>query len=102
MILVEGQVRLAPGEIDRLREAMRAQIEATRAEPGCELYAFSIDVLDPQTLRISERWASQEALDAHMKAPHMAAFGQALGTAKIESIKVDSYQGSFVRTLMGG
>lgn len=102
MILVEGTVRLAAGEIERLGDAMRAQIEATRAEPGCELYAFAADVLDPQTLRISERWTSQEALDAHMKAPHMAAFNEALGTAKIESIKVDSYQGSFIRTLLGG
>ena len=102
MILVEGSVRLAPGEIERLYDAMQAQIEATRAEPGCELYAFSVDVLDPQVLRISERWASQEALDAHMKAPHMAEFGKVLGTARIEAMRVDSYQGSFIRTLLGG
>jgi quinol monooxygenase YgiN len=102
MILVEGQVRLAAGEIDRLADAMRAQIEATRAEEGCELYAFAVDVLDPQTLRISERWTDQAALDAHMKAPHMAAFNQALGTARIESVKVDAYQGNFIRTVLGG
>lgn len=102
MILVEGSVRLAAGEIERLYDDMVRQVEATRAEPGCELYAFAIDVLDPQVLRISERWASQDALDAHMKAPHMAEFGRVLGTAKIEAIKVDSYQGSFIRTLLGG
>lgn len=102
MILVEGSVRLAPGEIERLYDDMVRQVEATRAEAGCELYAFAIDVLDPQVLRISERWASQDALDAHMKAPHMAEFGRVLGTAKIEAIKVDSYQGSFIRTLLGG
>ena len=102
MILVEGSVRLAPGEIERLYDDMVRQVEATRAEEGCELYAFAIDVLDPQVLRISERWVSQDALDAHMKAPHMAEFGRVLGTAKIEAIKVDSYQGSFIRTLLGG
>ena len=75
MIIIEGHVRLADaGDIDRLRTAAEAQIAATRAEAGCIGYAYAVDLLDPCVMRVAERWESWEALEAHFKAPHMAAW----------------------------
>ena len=102
MIIVEGHARLGAGDIERLKDAMRTQIETTRAEPGCLHYSYAADVLDPNILRISELWTDQAAIDAHFKSAHMAAFNRALGTATIESLKVDAYTAEHSRTLLGG
>lgn len=102
MIIVMGHAKLGAGEIDRLSEAMAAQLIATRAEDGCEHYSFSRDLLDPDLLVISERWRDQAALDGHFQSPHMAAFNTVLGTSKVESISVKAYENGDVRTLIGG
>jgi quinol monooxygenase YgiN len=101
MIVVMGTIKLAEGDIDRLHSAMAAQMAATHAEDGCEQYVFSRDVTDPNALIISERWRDQEALNAHGKAPHMAIFNKAIGSATIKSISVKAYDVAGVRTLLG-
>ncbi len=101
MVIVMGTARLGPGEIDRLGDAMRAQLEATRAEDGCEHYSFARDVLDPDLLHIAERWRDNAAIAAHFAQPHMAVFNAALATAKVESLSVKAYDENGVRTLMG-
>ena len=65
MIMVMGHIKLASDKIDRLTDAMAAQLSATRAEDGCDRYGFARDVLDPGLIIISERWRDQRALDAH-------------------------------------
>lgn len=103
MICVMGHARMAPGELDRLGKAMRAQIEATRAEDGCDHYGFSRDVLDPDTMIVSERWRDWAAIEAHSRSPHMAAFNAALATAKVLEAKVTAYaDDGEVRVLIGG
>ena len=57
MIVVEGWVRLQPGEAERLREAAVEMMKTTRAnEPGCLEYAFAVDLAEPDLLRVIERW----------------------------------------------
>jgi quinol monooxygenase YgiN len=101
MIIVMGHAKMAAGDLDRLAGAMAAMVAATNAEEGCELYCFSRDVTDPDTLIISERWRDQAAIDAHFKAPHMATFNAALASAKVQSLSVKAYENGDVRTLMG-
>ncbi|HVV94646.1 MAG TPA: putative quinol monooxygenase [Hyphomicrobiales bacterium] len=82
MILIAGTVRLPAENLAKARAAMRAMIEATRAEAGCVEYAFSEDVLEPGLIHVNERWKSREDLGAHMKSAHMAKWrdeGAALG-----------------------
>lgn len=102
MIIVMGTATFGPGEIDRLMPQIEAQLTATRAEDGCELYAYSRDLLDPDTLLISERWRNQAALTAHSQLPPMAAFSAALGTAKMEGLIVKAWDAHGERVLMGG
>ncbi len=101
MIIVMGSIRLGDGEIDRLAPDMAAQMVATQAEDGCELYVFSRDVTDPNSLLISEQWRDANALAAHGKSPHMAVFNAVIGRAKIENIIVKSYEASNAKTLIG-
>lgn len=72
MIVIEGTVRIPPENLERARPVMEQMIRASRAEPGCIDYAYSVDVLDPGLIRITERWTSREALQAHFAAAHMA------------------------------
>ena len=47
---------------------------ASRAEEGCLDYTFSIELSDPAVIRITDKWATVEALKAHFNTPHMAEF----------------------------
>lgn len=94
MIIVMGSIRMGDGEIARLHADMVTQMAATQAEDGCELYVYSCDVADPNLLRIAERWRDRDALAAHMKAPHVAAFGKILRAAKVESVDFQSFEAS--------
>ena len=101
MIIVNGTVRFGAGEIDRLKGAMARNIEATRAEEGCEHYAYAVDVSDPNLLHVAERWRDDEAIDAHMASPHMGEFMALIGASKVESISIKAYEGRFLRNVLG-
>lgn len=100
MILVQGWVRLAPGEIDRLKPDVVAMARATREEEGCLDYAFAVDLAEPDLLRLTERWTDQTALDLHLASPHMGAFNKAIAGAKILAGNIKAHTGDETRTLM--
>jgi quinol monooxygenase YgiN len=102
MIIVNGTVRFGAGEIDRLSGAMRANVEATRAEEGCEHYAYAIDIADPNLLHVAERWSDDAAIEAHMASPHMGAFMAEIGASKVEAISIKAYDSRFLRNVLGG
>ena len=102
MIIVTGQARFADGEIPRIRDALERNVAATRAEAGCGHYAYAVDISDPNLLHIAEEWSDEEAIAAHMAAPHMAELMGALGNAKLETISVNAYEAHFLKTLLGG
>jgi quinol monooxygenase YgiN len=101
MIIVVGEVRFGAGEIERLKSGFAKAIAETRAEDGCEHYAYSVDLADPDLLHVSERWRDEPALDAHMQAPHMAELGALLHAARIEAISIKAYEARYVKTLLG-
>jgi quinol monooxygenase YgiN len=79
MILVSGTVQINP---DRRADAIKAALalaSASRKEPGCHAYEFSVTLEDENIIRLFEAWESREALTAHFGMPHMAAFNKAIG-----------------------
>jgi len=72
MLLVVGTIRLPVENLLRAREAMRAMIEASRAEPGCLDYGYAEDVLDPGLVHVKELWTDQMVLDQHFVSSHIA------------------------------
>ena len=93
-ILVMGHIKTGPGEAARMTDLLTAHMTATAAEAGCELYNFAFDAADPDTIRISERWESTEALAAHGTADHQKAFGRALRDFTIQDISVKAWDGT--------
>ncbi|PZN94529.1 MAG: antibiotic biosynthesis monooxygenase [Alphaproteobacteria bacterium] len=74
MLLIVGTIRLPPPRLADARPAMRAMIEASRAEPGCLHYSYAEDVLDPGLMHINELWDSRAHLQAHFRSDHIAAW----------------------------
>lgn len=75
-VVVVGQFRFPPEQMEAARPIMRKVMEATRAEAGCIEYNYGEDVLDPGLIRVSEVWESRAHLDAHMQTAHMATWQQ--------------------------
>jgi len=92
MIIVEGSARIPEGAWDEAIAAMETMIQASRAEVGCIEYAYSRDLLDPNLLRIIERWTDKAALVSHFAEPHMAAFREALGKVGPQDLEVRMYE----------
>jgi quinol monooxygenase YgiN len=99
MIIVTGEARFGAGEIARLRDALAANVASSRAEEGCERYAYGIDLADPDVLLISEAWRDQAALDAHGK--RIAELMAPLADADIKSISVKAYEAHFLQKVLG-
>ena len=99
MILVTGAVRFGRGELERLRQALTCNVEASRKEAGCEAYSYAVDLNEPDLLRIAEMWRDETALDAHMKRlPELMA---PLQGARIEGMSVTAYEAKFLRNVVG-
>jgi quinol monooxygenase YgiN len=99
MIIVTGEVRFGDGELERLKGALARNVETSRQEEGCELYAYSVDLADPNLLRIGEMWSDQAALDSHnKKIPELMA---PLAGARIERIAIKAWSAEFLQNVMG-
>ncbi|GIL36592.1 antibiotic biosynthesis monooxygenase [Phycicoccus sp. MAQZ13P-2] len=76
---VVATIPAAPEHVEPLRAALRTLVEATRQEEGCLAYDLYESASAPGVFVTVERWTGQEALDAHMASPHIAA---AMGAAQ--------------------
>lgn len=97
--VIVAHIRLPVENLPAARAAIAPLVKDTLAEEGCIQYAFAEDVAEPGLLRISEIWASREALDAHMQAPHFADWRVAAGSLGITERKVNIFTVSAEETL---
>lgn len=74
MIIVAGHAFARPEAREEAIAAMVEVAEKTRAEAGCIEYRFTVDLVDPNRFTILEFWESDDALAAHLKTDHVAAF----------------------------
>ena len=84
MIHVLAMITTKPGMRDKVLEIFRANMPAVHAEKGCIEYGPAIDAegvagfqtkFGPDTFVAIEKWESSEALSAHARSPHRAAYG---------------------------
>ena len=83
MIHVVAIVTTKPGQRGAVLEAFRANMPAVHAEAGCIEYGPAIDApgigavqtkLGEDVFMVIEKWENAEALAAHARSPHMAAY----------------------------
>jgi quinol monooxygenase YgiN len=92
MIVVNAVVKTSSEDITALLSAIGTMETASRAEEGCDDYTFSVELNDPNALRITEKWHSVDALKAHMATPHMAEFQKVMGANPPASLEVKFYE----------
>ena len=83
MIHVVAVITAKPGMREEVLSAFRANVPAVLAEDGCIEYGAVTDTVPapafqtpvgPDTFLVIEKWSSPEALQAHAKSAHMAAY----------------------------
>ena len=92
MIIVNGRFESSAGDIDALKAAIAAMESASRAEDGCDDYTFSVELSNPNVIRITERWRDMAALEVHFKTPHMAEFQKAMAAHPPTAADVKFYE----------
>lgn len=75
-VVVHGRMTIRPEMLEETRSAAIQMGEASRADPRCNEYLFTQDLVDPAVLILAEEWASAEALQAHLATPRFAAFAE--------------------------
>ena len=100
MLLIQGWLKLAAGEFDKVADEARTMVAATNAEDGCIHYSFACDVNDPDLIHIAERWRDGEALGAHGKSAHMGVFNKAMAGVTREGADLWLYSAEAVRKLI--
>jgi quinol monooxygenase YgiN len=98
-IIIAGTVRVPPENLAALKPHQLAMLEASRAEDGCLTYSYGLDVAEPGLVRVFEVWRDQAAIDAHFKAPHMAAWRAACAEQGVSDRKLFVYEVAAERAL---
>ncbi|MBM6401554.1 putative quinol monooxygenase [Phycicoccus sonneratiae] len=70
---VVATIPAAPDRVEDIRAALETLVEATRREEGCLGYDLFESASAPGVFVTVERWTGQDALDAHLGTPHIAA-----------------------------
>ena len=74
LLTVIATMRAQPGKEQELRDALVALVEPTTKEAGYVTYDLHQGVEDPALFCFYENWESGEALDAHLRTPHLTEF----------------------------
>ena len=80
-LVIVAKIVAKPGQEELVEKTFKAAIPAVHAEPGCLLYALHRKAGTAGEFVMIEKWASREALDAHMKGAAMREIGAALAQA---------------------
>jgi len=96
MIVVNAKITATADTIAAMKAAIATMEAASQAEAGCHDYTFSVELNNPNVLRITERWESMQALEEHFATPHMADFQAAMGAHPPESVEAKFYEATEV------
>lgn len=70
-VRVVARIVAQPGRAEAMEAVLMGLIAPTRSERGCISYQLMQDTDDPARFVFVEEWASAEAIDAHMRSPHL-------------------------------
>lgn len=92
MIVVNAVIESTEETIEAMKDAIRLMEIESRAEEGCHDYTFSVELSNPEAIRITEKWETMAALEAHFATPHMADFQQAMAAHPPRAIDAKFYE----------
>ena len=87
MIQVIATIELKPDCLDEYLAILHENVPKVKAEEGCLAYDPTVDIdsglpvqgeIRQNTVTLVEAWVNLDALHAHLKTPHMAAYREAV------------------------
>jgi quinol monooxygenase YgiN len=84
MLTIVANIHASSDQIDLVKAELEKLIPITLAEEGCIQYALHQDNENPAHFLFYENWESRELWQAHMNAPHLAAYIKATDGAVAE------------------
>jgi quinol monooxygenase YgiN len=91
MLAISARIELASKDIAAYVAAAQKIIGPTHDEPGCQLYAFAIDINYPNVIWVTEQWENESALMAHLAMPLIVEFLAFCETVEITDMNVVKY-----------
>ena len=92
MLVIAGTILIDPTKREAAIAAAKEMMAATRQEPGCRAYTFSLDLEDPGRVHLFEHWDSLTALEAHFQTSHMARFNAAVAGLGVRDVALQKYE----------
>ncbi|MES0882850.1 putative quinol monooxygenase [Roseibium sp. SCP14] len=83
-LTIVANIKANPDKIELVKSELLKLIDITRAEEGCINYDLHQDNENPAHFMFHENWESRELWQAHMNAPHLAAYMEATEGAVAE------------------
>ncbi|RMF02307.1 MAG: antibiotic biosynthesis monooxygenase [Alphaproteobacteria bacterium] len=74
VLTIVAHIHAKADRVDLVRSELEKLVDVTRAEAGCLQYDLHQDNDDPAHFMFYENWESRELWQAHMNAPHLAAY----------------------------
>jgi quinol monooxygenase YgiN len=101
MIVVNGVLESTEADIAAIKAAITEMENASRAEAGCIDYTFSVEISNPNMVRVTECWESLEVLQAHFVTPHMAVFQEAIAAHPPVNMDVKFFEAETIPSPFG-
>jgi quinol monooxygenase YgiN len=91
MIVVSGTINIDPSNNEKMQTLLDALVSETLEEAGCVSYGMYLDHRVAGSWRVFEEWATEDEMNAHMVAPHLATFMGAMGDLGVTGVELNRY-----------
>ena len=91
-VLIAGTVHLPAGDREKALAETAQLVADTRTQAGCLHYVWSADPTSDTRLYVFEKWASVEALAAHLAGPYYRNMLASLGKYGVYDTEVSKYR----------
>lgn len=91
-VLVAGTLEFPSGNREQALAETAPLVEQTRTQHGCVNYVWSADPTSATTVYVFEKWASIDALAAHLAGPFYQKMLGALGAYGVGDVRISKYK----------
>lgn len=91
-VLIAGTLHFRAGNREKALAETAKLVEQTRQQTGCVDYVWSADPTSTTRVYVFEKWASVDALAAHLAGPFYQSMLGALGTYGVDDVAVSKYK----------
>lgn len=91
-VLIAGTLAFPAGNREQALAETAELVRQTRTQAGCVNYVWAADPTSATTVYVYEKWASIEALAAHLSGPFYQKMLGALGAYGVDDIAISKYK----------